>query len=143
MQPTARSLQLLMLLAGTVLLAISEWTIATVAPDSSSTLTPQPSIPDDMLSASHEMLAAHARGVGGDVVLRLCGLSRSLGHHSDDVLLHAASFAAFHDANAASIAIVMQARWRAIRGVFHEILARIVKRDARRRCRQVMKSWTS
>ena len=90
-----------------------------------------------MQSSCHELLAAHARGVGGDLILRMCGLSRSLGHHSDDALVSAAAFAAFHDANAASIALVMKARRHAIWVVFHEIMARIAKRDARRLCRQV------
>jgi hypothetical protein len=123
--------------SGTVLLAISEWTLPVAALSSNPNVASPTTVPDDMLSSCHEILAAHARGVGGDLILRLCGLSRSLGHHSDDALLSAASFASLHDANNASVAIVMQARWHAIRVVFHEIMARIVKRDARRRCRQV------
>lgn len=122
---------------GTVLLAISEWSLPKAPPSSSSSATNETRIPNDMLSSCHELLAAHARGIGGDLILRLCGLSRSLGQNSDDALRSAASFAALHDANTASVALVMQARWRAMRGVFHEILARIAKRDIRRRCRQV------
>ncbi len=90
-----------------------------------------------MLTSCHEILAAHASGDQRDVVLKLCGLRRAAPKQSDDDLRAAACFAAYHEANAASFALVMQARSHCIIVVFHEMIARIVKRDARRRCRQV------
>jgi hypothetical protein len=90
-----------------------------------------------MLNACHEILAANARGIGGDLILKVCGLSSALGHSSDDSLLAAAAFAAQHTANTASYALVMRAKYQGIRVLYHHIMARILKRDARRRCRQV------
>jgi hypothetical protein len=121
--------------AGSVLLAISEWNPLPLP--GSSTPSPSSTIPRDMLTSCHEILAAHASGEERDVVLKLCGLRRSAARQCDDDLRAAACFAAYHEANAASYALVMQARWHCIRVVFHEMIARIVKRDVRRRCRQV------
>ena len=120
---------------GAVLLAISEWNpLPPLAnsdhtPQTSSSSTTTTSIPPDMLNSCHEILAAHARGMAGDSILKVCGLSSALGHCCDDELRTAAVFAAFHAANAASHALILRVRLHVIRVVFHEMLARIVKRD--------------
>ena len=70
-------------------------------------------------------------------MLRTCGLSHSRPSMTDDSFAAAAAFAVMHDVNGASVAVAMRARMQAVMVVFHEIIARIVKRDSRRRCRQV------
>lgn len=127
---------LLILRAGAVLLAVSEWNPSPLS-EPSNTHPTATTIPPAMLNACHEILAANARGIGGDLILKVCGLSSALGHSSDDVLLAAAAFAAQHTANAASYALVVRAKYQCIRVLYHHMMARILKRDARRRIRQV------
>jgi hypothetical protein len=109
-QHTTAHTQTFTIPAGAVLLAISEWCPSPPRPPSSDAHSTASSIPPDMLCSCHEILAANAKGVGGDLILRVCGMSSALGQTSDDSLLAAAAFAACHSANTASHALVMRTR---------------------------------
>jgi hypothetical protein len=96
---------------GAVLLAISEWNpLPPLAnsdhtPQTSSSSTTTTSIPPDMLNSCHEILAAHARGMAGDSILKVCGLSSALGHCCEEEEEAGTGKAASRDATCASLTV--------------------------------------